>query len=82
MTHFKIPGTVRASFAFTIQQEEIDLMVEAIKRIKCFLKTQPMKPFRCSFFFFAKDVIQKKQDIDTAIIECSQYSGLLSKDNN
>jgi selenocysteine lyase/cysteine desulfurase len=30
MTHFKIPGTVRASFAF-YTTEEIDLMVEAIK---------------------------------------------------
>jgi cysteine desulfurase/selenocysteine lyase len=37
MTHFKIPGTVRASFAFYNTTEEIDLMVEAIKRAKLML---------------------------------------------
>lgn len=34
MDYFKIPGTVRASFAFYNTKEEIDLMVEAVKRAK------------------------------------------------
>ena len=32
MNHFKIPGTIRASFAFYNTKEEIDAMIEAIKK--------------------------------------------------
>jgi cysteine desulfurase/selenocysteine lyase len=32
MNHFKIPGTIRASFSFYNTKEEIDVMVEAVKR--------------------------------------------------
>ena len=31
---FKIPGTIRASFSFYNTKEEIDIMIEAIKRVK------------------------------------------------
>lgn len=34
MNFFEIPGTVRASFAFYNTKEEIDLMVEAVKKAK------------------------------------------------
>lgn len=34
MDYFKIPGTVRASFAFYNTKEEIDVFVEAVKRAK------------------------------------------------
>ncbi|GEP49972.1 cysteine desulfurase [Flavobacterium noncentrifugens] len=37
MAHFCIPGTVRASFAFYNTKEEIDLMVEAVKKAKTML---------------------------------------------
>ena len=37
MDFFKIPGTIRASFAFYNTKEEIDLMVEAVKRAKTML---------------------------------------------
>jgi cysteine desulfurase/selenocysteine lyase len=37
MDFFKIPGTIRASFAFYNTKEEIDLMVEAVKRAKLML---------------------------------------------
>ena len=32
MTHYSIPGTIRASFAFYNTKEEIDLMVAAVKK--------------------------------------------------
>ncbi|MBU2062650.1 MAG: aminotransferase class V-fold PLP-dependent enzyme, partial [Bacteroidetes bacterium] len=32
MNHFNIPGTIRASFAFYNTKEEIDAMIEAIKK--------------------------------------------------
>ncbi|NGY36622.1 cysteine desulfurase [Flavobacterium sp. XN-5] len=32
MNHFNIPGTIRASFSFYNTKEEIDVMVEAVKR--------------------------------------------------
>jgi cysteine desulfurase/selenocysteine lyase len=37
MSYFKIPGTIRASFSFYNTKEEIDIMVEAIKRAKAML---------------------------------------------
>ena len=37
MDFFKIPGTIRASFAFYNTKEEIDLMVEALKRAQLML---------------------------------------------
>ena len=37
MNYFKIPGTIRASFSFYNTKEEIDAMVEAIKRAKTML---------------------------------------------
>lgn len=37
MDYFKIPGTIRASFAFYNTKEEIDLMVEALKRAQLML---------------------------------------------
>jgi cysteine desulfurase/selenocysteine lyase len=37
MSYFKIPGTIRASFSFYNTKEEIDTMVEAIKRAKAML---------------------------------------------
>jgi cysteine desulfurase/selenocysteine lyase len=37
MDFFKIPGTIRASFAFYNTTEEIDLMVEAVKRAQLML---------------------------------------------
>jgi cysteine desulfurase/selenocysteine lyase len=37
MNYFKIPGTIRASFSFYNTKEEIDVMVEAIKRAKTML---------------------------------------------
>jgi cysteine desulfurase/selenocysteine lyase len=37
MSYFKIPGTIRASFSFYNTKEEIDAMVEAIKRAKAML---------------------------------------------
>ncbi|RTY96297.1 cysteine desulfurase [Flavobacterium sp. GSP27] len=37
MDFFKIPGTIRASFAFYNTPEEIDVMVEAIKKAKVML---------------------------------------------
>ena len=37
MTFFEIPGTIRASFAFYNTKEEIDVMVEAVKKAKLML---------------------------------------------
>ena len=37
MDYFKIPGTIRASFAFYNTKEEIDIFVEAIKKAKMML---------------------------------------------
>lgn len=37
MSFFKIPGTIRASFAFYNTKEEIDSMVEAVKKAKLML---------------------------------------------
>jgi cysteine desulfurase/selenocysteine lyase len=37
MSFFCIPGTIRASFSFYNTKEEIDLMVEAIKKAKTML---------------------------------------------
>lgn len=37
MDFFKIPGTIRASFSFYNTKEEIDLMVEAVKRAQIML---------------------------------------------
>ena len=37
MDFYKIPGTIRASFAFYNTKEEIDLMVEAVKKAKMML---------------------------------------------
>lgn len=37
MNFFKIPGTIRASFAFYNTKEEIDIMVEAVKKAKIML---------------------------------------------
>lgn len=38
MDYFKIPGTVRASFAFYNTKEEIDIFIKAIKRAKAMLE--------------------------------------------
>ena len=37
MQHFQIPGTVRASFALYNTQEEVDRLVEAVKKAKMML---------------------------------------------
>ena len=37
MSFFEIPGTIRASFAFYNTKEEIDIMVEAVKKAKMML---------------------------------------------
>jgi cysteine desulfurase/selenocysteine lyase len=37
MNFFEIPGTIRASFAFYNTKEEIDIMVEAVKKAKLML---------------------------------------------
>ena len=37
MDFFKIPGTIRASFAFYNTKEEIDVMVEALKKAQMML---------------------------------------------
>ncbi|MBU7570725.1 MAG: aminotransferase class V-fold PLP-dependent enzyme, partial [Flavobacterium sp.] len=37
MSFFNIPGTVRASFAFYNTKEEIDALVEAVKKAKTML---------------------------------------------
>jgi cysteine desulfurase / selenocysteine lyase len=37
MDFFKIPGTIRASFSFYNTIEEIDIMVEAVKKAKMML---------------------------------------------
>ena len=37
MSFFKIPGTIRASFAFYNTKEEIDIMVEAVKKAQMML---------------------------------------------
>jgi cysteine desulfurase/selenocysteine lyase len=37
MDFYKIPGTIRASFAFYNAKEEIDLMIEAVKKAKMML---------------------------------------------
>ena len=37
MDFYKIPGTIRASFAFYNTKEEIDLMIEAVKKAKMML---------------------------------------------
>jgi cysteine desulfurase/selenocysteine lyase len=37
MDFFKIPGTIRASFAFYNTKEEIDIFVEGVKRAKLML---------------------------------------------
>jgi cysteine desulfurase / selenocysteine lyase len=37
MDYYQIPGTIRASFAFYNTKEEIDLMVEAVKKAKAML---------------------------------------------
>jgi len=37
MDFFKIPGTIRASFSFYNTKEEIDVMVEAVKKAKLML---------------------------------------------
>jgi cysteine desulfurase/selenocysteine lyase len=37
MDFFKIPGTIRASFAFYNSKEEIDIFVEGVKRAKLML---------------------------------------------
>ena len=38
MDYFKIPGTVRASFAFYNTKEEIDIFIKAVKRAKAMLE--------------------------------------------
>ena len=38
MDFFKIPGTVRASFSFYNTKEEIDVLVEAVKKAKSMLE--------------------------------------------
>ena len=38
MNHYQIPGTVRASFALYNTQEEIDRMVEAVRKAKAMLE--------------------------------------------
>jgi cysteine desulfurase/selenocysteine lyase len=37
MDFFKIPGTIRASFSFYNTKEEIDVMVEAVKKAQLML---------------------------------------------
>ncbi|MBQ0740183.1 aminotransferase class V-fold PLP-dependent enzyme, partial [Aquimarina celericrescens] len=37
MDFYKIPGTVRASFSFYNTKEEIDILVEAVKKAKMML---------------------------------------------
>ena len=37
MDWYKIPGTIRASFAFYNTKEEIDIMIQAIKKAKMML---------------------------------------------
>jgi cysteine desulfurase/selenocysteine lyase len=37
MDFYKIPGTIRASFAFYNTKEEIDLMIEALKKAQMML---------------------------------------------
>jgi cysteine desulfurase/selenocysteine lyase len=37
MEFFKIPGTIRASFAFYNTKEEIDIFVEGVKRAQLML---------------------------------------------
>ena len=37
MDFFEIPGTIRASFSFYNTKQEIDFMVESIKRAKAML---------------------------------------------
>jgi cysteine desulfurase/selenocysteine lyase len=37
MNFFEIPGTIRASFAFYNTKEEIDIMVDAIKKAQMML---------------------------------------------
>jgi cysteine desulfurase/selenocysteine lyase len=37
MDFYKIPGTIRASFAFYNTKEEIDIFVEAVKKAKMML---------------------------------------------
>jgi cysteine desulfurase/selenocysteine lyase len=37
MNFFEIPGTVRASFAFYNTKEEIDILVEGVKKAKMML---------------------------------------------
>ena len=37
MDFYKIPGTIRASFAFYNTKEEIDLMIEALKKAQIML---------------------------------------------
>jgi cysteine desulfurase/selenocysteine lyase len=37
MDYYKIPGTVRASFAFYNTLEEIDVLVSAVKKAKMML---------------------------------------------
>jgi cysteine desulfurase/selenocysteine lyase len=37
MDYYKIPGTVRASFAFYNTKEEVDLLVKAVKRAQLML---------------------------------------------
>ncbi|HLV69442.1 MAG TPA: aminotransferase class V-fold PLP-dependent enzyme, partial [Xanthomarina sp.] len=37
MTYFKIPGTVRASFAFYNTKEEVDILVAGVKKAKMML---------------------------------------------
>ena len=38
MDCFKIPGTIRASFLFYNTKEEIDIMIEGVKKAAAFLK--------------------------------------------
>jgi len=37
MDYFKIPGTVRASFSFYNTKEEVDVLVESVKKAKMML---------------------------------------------
>ena len=37
MDFYKIPGTIRASFAFYNTKEEVDVLVEAVKKAKFML---------------------------------------------
>jgi cysteine desulfurase/selenocysteine lyase len=38
MNWFQIPGTIRASFLFYNTKEEIDVMIEGVKKAAAFLK--------------------------------------------